>query len=139
MSKQWELKRAEVKVIGGYFGKLSCPAKFNEFYRQIDFVRSPFPNSEVVKTLTRKIVEEVTNIVEHNRSWNTIRVRTKLNSSETRFKAEISYDGGEYYDPETNDIRNVIGSISRFKDYKRSVTIDTTPSLMVTIKINIEP
>ena len=59
MSKQWELKRAEVKVIGGYFGKLSCPAKFNEFYRQIDFVRSPFPNSEVVKTLTRKIVEEV--------------------------------------------------------------------------------
>ena len=139
MSKQWELKRTDLKSSSDYVDKPYCPEKFNEFYTQIDSLCEDFPNGEIMKTLTRKIIEEVMNIVEHNKSWNTIRVRTKLNSSKTRLKTEISYDGGEYYDPKTNDIKNVIGSIDRFKDYGRDVRIDTTPSQTVIIKINIEP
>ena len=92
-----------------------------------------------MKTLTRKIVEEVMNITEHNKSWNKIRVITDLNQERTRFKATIKYDGGEYYDPQANNVGNVVGSTERFQSYARGVEISSTTDREVTIKVNIVP
>lgn len=140
MSKQWEVKRADFqKSKTCFFGKLYNTVKFKGLYEQLDYVCRAFPNQDVIRTLTRKIVEEVVNIVEHNKSWNTLKVRTELNPSKTRFKAEIIYDGGEYYDPQKNKIGNVTGSIEYFKDYDRGFNILTISSRQVIIRINIKP
>lgn len=139
MSKQWELVRGDLKKNGEYFGKPNNPVKFKELYDQLDFVCQTFSQADTVKTLTRKIVEEVMNIVEHNKSWNKIKVRTEHNPSKTRFKAEIIYDGGEYFDPKSYCTGNVIGSTERFKEYKRNFEIGSDRSMTVTIRINIEP
>ena len=137
MSKQWFLERRELKKDPRYFNKLCNEIKLEQLYQQLDDVCSVFSNKDLIRTLTRKIIEEVVNILEHNKSWSTVRVRTKLNSTKTRFKAEIHYDGGEYYDPEKNSIGNVMGSIDRFESYERDV--DISQAKEITIKINIVP
>ena len=138
MSKQWSLERKELEKISRYFGKPCNEVKYEQLYQQLDDVCNIFSNKNSVKTLTRKIIEEVVNIIEHNKSWTTIRVRTNLNSTKTRFKAEMHYDGGEYYDPKENGIGNVIGSIEKFKSYERDVDI-SSQTKEITIKINIAP
>ena len=139
MSKQWCFKRDEITLNKNYFKKPYCPERFDELYSQLDFVCEHFPKKDIIKTLTRKIIEEVMNIVEHNKGWNKIIVRTELNSSKTRFKAQIIYDGGAYYDPQANCIGNVISSTDRFEDYNRDVTIEAVPPMNVVIRINITP
>ena len=135
MSKQWKITRDEVHKSPFSFGKLSNPAKFNELYQQLDAVCQIFKHQETVKTTTRKVVEEVVNIIQHNKTWNEIMVRTEANGERSRFKAEIFYDGGEYYDPEKHKIGNVVGSRERFKEYSRTYKIRSDNT--VEIRINI--
>lgn len=134
MSKQWTIERENLKKDSSV-GKYYDAEKFKDLYDQLDYVCKRFENQDIVKTLTRKIVEETTNIVEYNKSWNRIDVRTEINNQPTRFKCEIKYDGKEYFDPIKNNIGNVAGSRDRFKSYNRQVEIEANE---VIIRINIE-
>ena len=136
MSKQWEINRHELMEEPSLKNQLYNPHKFEELYTQLDEVCMAFEDKDIIKTLTRKITEEAVNIIQHNKSWDNLKVRTEFNNAPSRFKCEIIYDGGDYYDPETNNIGNVMGSTGRFLEYRRSHEIN--PDKKVTIRINIK-
>ena len=138
MSVQWTISRGDLKKEASIGNKPYNEEKYNQLYAQIDRVCSIFKDKENVKTLTRKIVEEVMNIIEHNETWNTLKVRTEVNTSKSRFKAEIIYDGAEYFNPEENNIGNVVGSLDVFKDHTRNVKRDVNGEGSIEIRINIE-
>lgn len=122
-----------------FFGKVYNPEAFDGLYKMLDYVTKAFFGKGVVSTLSQRVVEEIMNILEHNRSWNVMEVRTKLNPSKTRLKVKIIYDGGEYFDPDVYSVGNVVGAMDEFKFYERSVEIFDNESRNVEIRINIEP
>ena len=136
MSKQWTIKKSELKQSTAYFGKRCAPKKYDELYNHIFSVCDFFPNSDNVSTIARSVVEEVVNILEHNKSYTYIKVRSDLNSTKSRVKFDIIYDGMEYYDPEKHNIRTVIGSVGRLEDYCRKVEVSSNK---VTIRVNFKP
>lgn len=138
MAKQWSISRGDVHKSSYVFNKPYNAEKYRELYDLLDGVCNKFHNQDVVSTLTRKIAEEVMNIIEHNKKWNEIKVRMEFNPTGSRFKCEILYDGGEYYDPMTHEIGNVTGSTDRFKKFERKHTIASHPPKQVEIRVNIE-
>ena len=138
MSKQWTVDREEFKKSPAYFNKPCNPRKFKELYDQLFHVCKIFPNEDNIRTLARSIMEEIVNIIEHNNGWNTLHVRTEINSSKTRFKAEIIYDDTSFHDPMENDVKTIMGSVNRFEEYNRDLNIEHDPPKTM-IRINIKP
>lgn len=138
MGKQWESKITDYRREASADNKMYNSAKFNELYTQLDQVCDAFPNQDKVSTLTRKIVEETTNIINYNKRWNWIKVRTEFNASTGNFKAEIIYDGGEYFDPIFHNVTNVVGSKDRFQEYMRPDSPEIDQDGKVTIRIHIK-
>ena len=125
MSKQWTIVRSDLKH-EATIGKLYSEIKFQELNKLFDYVSTKFDDDENLKTALRGTVEEVTNIIQSNKSWHedTLTVRSEMNANTRLVKIHIFYKGDEYYDPELNKITTVIGSISEFQKYERQNKIE---------------
>lgn len=137
MSKEWFIKRNEVSR-EPIHQKLHNPAKIKELDEQLDEVCIKAKNNDHVQKLSRKIIEEVVNIIQHNDSWNEIAVQSKFNTSGTNFKFRFQYDGGRVFDPSNLD--NVVGpSISKFEEYLREpVEINQEGQVTIRLQVKIE-
>lgn len=128
-TKQWEVQKSDFKKIS--YSKdnsqhiYNYNSKYKDLYGFFKSAREKYPekHQELIKTISRSIVEEISNIIKHNKTWNKMKVRTTINSSRKRFEVCIKYDGTEYYDPAKHNINNVVGSVSLFK-YKRDMSIN---------------
>ena len=125
--KTWKATRKDFKREPGLFNKLYNPVKISELRTLLKGTEAVFKSNELVKKMCRKVMEEVTNIIEHNKTWNDISVSSNSNTSNSRCKIKIKYDGDEYYDPEKEQNNNVMGfSIKKFigeEGYKREYEI----------------
>ena len=137
MAKQWEITRDQIKQ-EPVFGKYHNPAKMRELDEQLEEVCVKAQNHDLVQKLCRKIIEEVANIIQHNKNWNTLRVRSEFKWNPNTFKFQILYDGGQYFDPK--DLANVMGSsLSKFDSYEREPEIDqATGEVRINISIALK-
>ncbi|MDD5656195.1 MAG: hypothetical protein PHF00_02960 [Elusimicrobia bacterium] len=121
MGKQWLISYNELKHEPS-LGKLYNAEKFAELNKQLAEVDAQF-NHDAIKSATRMLVEEVTNIISHNKSWQgcPLRVRTDYKVEGLGLKMEINYSGLEYFDPEEHQLTTVIGSRNEFELWSRSV------------------
>ncbi len=135
--KRWAAIKSDFKKDPKMFGKRHSSQKFTELKEMLRGTREIFKNQNLVIKMCRKIVEEVANIVDHNQTWTKISVASKSNSSKTRCKIDMEYDGGKYFDP--SEVDNVCGdSVKEFLDYKRkhSVADDGVVTIQVNLKID---
>lgn len=139
MAKQWELDRTEIKP-EPVFGKYHNPTKMRELDEQLEQVCAKAQNHDLVQKLCRKLIEEVANIIQHNKSWNTLRVRSEFKWNPNTFKFQLVYDGGHYFDPK--DLPNIMGlSLAKFDSYNREPEVDPTTgevriNISITLKVN---
>lgn len=120
-SKQWEGNRSDFPLDSG-IGRVYSESKYQELYKLFEDAIAKLGSDPLMDAHARMTIEEVSNIIENNKQWNRIRVRTELNSGNT-LKTDIIYDGDEYYDPEAKNVSTVIGSKGKFKSYSRNYTI----------------
>ncbi len=125
MSKEWKVSRTELYRHPIFKHKWHNAQKMAELSSQIEQVNKKSEYDDLVQKMCRKIMEEVANIIQHNSSWNDLAVQTKYNTSGTNFRFRMKYDGGQYYDPVKNNLKNVHGPyIHKFKKYIRKASID---------------
>lgn len=140
MAKQWEINRSEVKTEPAVGNRLYTE-RFNELYEQLEHVVNAHNGLENAKTLKRKVMEEVVNVVQHNKSWMWLKVRSEYSQEATNIKITIMYSGNDYFDPEENKVTNVIGSGGVFAEYTRKVErkTDENGDTYIWIQLQIKP
>ena len=89
---------------------------------------------EQAKTLARVVVEEVSNIVQHDLDWSEIKVNMEYSNQADNIKIVIIHDG-TYFEPEDTNITNVIGSKDMFQEYSRELEIGAD----VRIRLQVKP
>ena len=138
-SKQWEITRAELRREPILKNRLYNAEKYAELNEQLQQVAERFAGWEDVKTLTRMVVEETTNIINHNKTWEAgpLKVRSKFNDDTGNIKLEILYAGHEYYDPDKTKLQTVIGSAGEFAEYTRDVDFGNDGT-QITLKIRLK-
>lgn len=141
MSMQWEISRSELKLSHN-IGKLYNAEKFAELHSQLRGVVDRFQSHERVKTFTRAVAEEVTNIINKNSHWASepLKVRTTFNRPQNqigRLKIDIIYAGTEYWDPLQKQTNTVIGSRDKFRSYRREHKFEDSRT-HITIHIEID-
>lgn len=140
MAKQWDIDRSEVKTESAVGNRLYTE-RFEELYQQLEHVVNVHNGLENAKTLKRKVMEEVVNVVQHNKSWIWLKVRSEYSQEATNIKITIMYSGNDYYDPEENKVSNVIGSGGVFAEYIRKVErkVDDEGNSYIWIQLQIKP
>ena len=133
-SKDWSIDFDELEY-NEMFEKYLNPEKFRELQKLLDGVYEVHPIEEV-KTARRYIVEEVSNIINHNSQWRSHPLRVTSKFSTGTIKFTIKYFGSLYHDPVKHNVTTVVGSVDeRFDDYHREHEHEDTHTV---IRINIK-
>lgn len=121
--KKWTANKADFTE-DAELRKVYNNDKYRELGKLLEGMCNIWPGDERVKTLKRKVLEEVSNIIQHNKTgWSKISVWTGVNPSKTKLQIEIWYDSDSYYDPEKFNNINVMGSTDKFQ-YKRGLSAE---------------
>lgn len=107
---------------------------YNALYADLDHIVERFNHLEQAKTLARVVVEEVSNIVQHDPDWSEIKVNMEYSNQADNIKIVIIHDG-TYFEPEVENITNVIGSKDVFQEYSRDHEIGAD----VRIRLQVKP
>lgn len=133
--KKWEALKSDFPA-NEAIGKPYNAEKYRSLNILLAGMCAHWKGDQRVITLKRKILEEVSNIIQHNQTdWNNIGVRTAINNSQTTLKIEIYYDSTDYYDPKHFKNSNVIGSTHLFGQYERE---SETVGKSTTIKLSFQ-
>lgn len=120
MGKQWEIRKEHLRGHVETGHKLYDDKAFNDLYDQLQHIEEKFKHLEAVKTLARKVVEETANIIEHDKRWTWIKVRSEYSNHEDNIKITIVHNG-DFFDPDAQGISNVMGSTGTFTNYDRKM------------------
>ena len=131
MSNQWLIQRGN-----------DVRQKYAELYAQLDHVCETFKHLENVKTLSRVIVEEISNTIQHDKRWTWIKMNTKYNETTDNIKIKI-FHNGDFFDPEARGIKNVMGSTKSFAEYIRKMELGKNEMApyeeIVIVRLQIKP
>lgn len=138
MGKEWRIERHELKEEPLLKNKLYNEEKLRALNTMLDYITN-HSQDESLKTALRSLVEEVTNIIQSNKTWidQPLKVRTEFNQNTKLIKINIQYSGTDYFDPEANNTTTVIGSKDQFKSYSRNVTFEgENTDIRIKIELN---
>jgi hypothetical protein len=138
MSKQTIINKADLKPNPSLQNRPYNPEGWNQLYTQLDQVTEVFRQYPEVAALIRTVVEEITNISIHNKTWNWIKVRSEYTIQTNNIKIEIIYDGSEYFPPDQQKIKTVMGAAERLNQYEREYDLrqgETGPEVIIRLKL----